>query len=78
MCVEPSAAPSGVRSADGVPRSSALGLVIGPEGGWSVQEVAAAQASGAMLMSLGGRTLRADAVPIIALTALLTAWGELK
>jgi hypothetical protein len=29
-------------------------------------------------MSLGARTLRADAVPIIALTALLTTWGELK
>jgi 16S rRNA U1498 N3-methylase RsmE len=29
-------------------------------------------------MSLGGRTLRADAVPIVALTALLTTWGELK
>ena len=43
-----------------------------------VSEVAAAHDSGAILMSLGGRTLRADAVPIVALTALLTTWGELK
>jgi 16S rRNA U1498 N3-methylase RsmE len=43
-----------------------------------VAEVAAAHDCGAILMSLGGRTLRADAVPIIAMTALLTSWGELK
>jgi hypothetical protein len=29
-------------------------------------------------MSLGRLTLRADAVPIVALTALLTTWGELR
>ena len=62
----------------GVPRSRAVDLIVGPEGGWSVTEVAAAHDSGAILMSLGGRTLRADAVPIVALTALLTTWGELK
>ena len=43
----------------------------------SVTEVATAHDSGAILMSLGGRTLRADAVPIVGLTALLTSWGEL-
>ena len=53
-------------------------LIIGPEGGWAVSEVAAAHDSGAILMSLGARTLRADAVPIVALTALLTTWGELR
>ena len=61
-----------------IPKSAAADLIIGPEGGWAVSEVAAAHDSGAILMSLGGRTLRADAVPIVALTALLTTWGELK
>ena len=78
MCVEPSAAPTGVLSVLAVPRSAAVELMIGPEGGWSPLEVSAASDSGAILMSLGGRTLRADAVPIVALTALLTTWGELK
>jgi 16S rRNA (uracil1498-N3)-methyltransferase len=78
MCVEPSAAPTGVLSVLAVPRSAAVELMIGPEGGWSPSEVSAASDSGAILMSLGGRTLRADAVPIVALTALLTTWGELK
>jgi 16S rRNA (uracil1498-N3)-methyltransferase len=78
MCIEPSAALGEVIAVQAVPKSHAVDLIVGPEGGWAVSEVAAAHDSGAMLMSLGGRTLRADAVPIIALTALLTAWGELK
>lgn len=77
MCVEPSAALGEVISVQRVPKASAVDLIVGPEGGWSVAEVAAAHDSGAILMSLGGRTLRADAVPIIAMTALLTSWGEL-
>jgi 16S rRNA (uracil1498-N3)-methyltransferase len=77
MCVEPSAALGEVMAVQAIPRSRAVELIVGPEGGWAVSEVAAAHDSGAILMSLGGRTLRADAVPIIALTALLTTWGEL-
>lgn len=77
MCVEPSAALGQVASVRDVPRPRAAEVIIGPEGGWTVPEVAAAHASGVILMSLGGRTLRADAVPIVALTALLTTWSEL-
>jgi len=77
LCVEPSAAPDDVRSAREIARPSAAHLIVGPEGGWSVTEMAAAHESGAILMRLGPRTLRADAVPIVALTALLTTWGEL-
>jgi 16S rRNA (uracil1498-N3)-methyltransferase len=78
MCLEPAAALGEVHQVQTVPKSSAIDLIVGPEGGWAVSEVAAAHDCGAILMSLGGRTLRADAVPIIAMTALLTAWGELK
>lgn len=78
MCVEPSAALGDVIPVQKIGTPSDAHVIIGPEGGWSVTEVATAHDSGAILMSLGARTLRADAVPIIALTALLTAWGELK
>jgi len=78
LSVEPSAALGEVRPVQAIPRSSAVDVIVGPEGGWSVTEVASAHDSGAILMSLGDRTLRADAVPIVALTALLTSWGELK
>ena len=52
-------------------------LFIGPEGGWTEEEVDRAAASGAMLVTLGGHTLRADAMPVIALTALRVVWGDL-
>ena len=78
MCVEPSAALGEVIAVQAVAEAAAADVIVGPEGGWAVAEVAAAHDSGAILMSLGGRTLRADAVPIVALTALLTTWGELR
>ena len=77
LCVEPAAALGDVVAVHAVAKPSALHAIVGPEGGWSVTEVAAAHDSGAILMSLGSRTLRADAVPIVALTALLTSWGEM-
>ena len=78
LCVEPSAALGEVRWVRQVAKPKTVHLIVGPEGGWSVTEVAAGHASGAILMTLGSRTLRADAVPIVALTALLTTWGELS
>ena len=77
LCVEPAASLGDVCSVQSVAKPSALHAIVGPEGGWSVTEVATGHDSGAILMSLGSRTLRADAVPIVALTALLTTWGEL-
>ena len=78
MCVEPSAALGEVLDVQAVRRFDTVDVIVGPEGGWAVSEVAAAHDSGAILLSLGQRTLRADAVPTVALTALLTTWGELK
>ena len=53
---------------------SAAALVIGPEGGWDASECAAAKAHGLRIVSLGGRTLRADAVPVAALSVLQFLW----
>ena len=77
LCVEPAAALGEVCAVASVAKPPAVHVIVGPEGGWTVTEVAAGYESGAILMSLGPRTLRADAVPIVALTALLTTWGEL-
>jgi 16S rRNA (uracil1498-N3)-methyltransferase len=51
-------------------------VIIGPEGGWTPNEVAKG-ASAAALVTLGDRTLRADAMALVALTALYTHWNEL-
>jgi 16S rRNA (uracil1498-N3)-methyltransferase len=64
---------TGVALSD-VPRSPAVLLLVGPEGGWSPDEGAAFEAAGFQAVSLGGRTLRADSVPLIALAALFEAW----
>ena len=78
MCIEPSAALGAVIPVQEVTKPKAAEVIIGPEGGWTVSEVAAGHDSGAILVSLGARTLRADAVPIVVLSALLTVWGELR
>ena len=51
-------------------------VFVGPEGGWTAEECAAAQAYAVRLFSLGPRTLRADAVAIAALSVLQFVWGE--
>lgn len=59
------------------PRPEAATVLVGPEGGWAPAEVEALAEAGATLFSLGGRTLRADAAPLVALTALLWEWRAL-
>jgi 16S rRNA (uracil1498-N3)-methyltransferase len=58
-----------------VPRDAAI--VVGPEGGWTAAEIGAAGARGLSLVTLGERTLRADAVPIAAMSIALFQWKEL-
>jgi 16S rRNA (uracil1498-N3)-methyltransferase len=72
-CVEPAL---GEGIADSEPaRPFAAQLLVGPEGGWSPDEVHAFHTRRVVPLSLGPRTLRADAAPIVALTALWTRWG---
>jgi 16S rRNA (uracil1498-N3)-methyltransferase len=52
-------------------------LIVGPEGGWSDQEVEGARRAGCVTLTLGARTLRADAAAAIGITALRCAWGDL-
>ena len=76
-CVEPSAGveAGSVRDVT-TPESRAATLVIGPEGGWSGPELQALAAR-CRLVRLGARTLRADVAPLVALSALMTVWGDL-
>lgn len=74
MLVEPATADAAVRLYDKADMLSSgtkrLTVVVGPEGGWAEEEVQKARDGGAMLLTLGTQTLRADALPIVALTAL--------
>ena len=58
-------------------RPAAAALMVGPEGGWSQQEIEAAVRAGWMPITLGRRTLRADAVGIVAIGVLQFLWSDL-
>jgi 16S rRNA (uracil1498-N3)-methyltransferase len=79
MLVEPSAAveaePLSLLRASATPADAAV--LVGPEGGWTDQECAAARDRGVRPVTLGRRTLRADAVPIAAISVLQFLWGDL-
>jgi 16S rRNA (uracil1498-N3)-methyltransferase len=78
LLVEPSAAVDGhpVSTLSGS-RPASASLLVGPEGGWSVAEITAAVRAGWVPITLGRRTLRADAVPIVAIGLLQFVWGDL-
>jgi 16S rRNA (uracil1498-N3)-methyltransferase len=71
VLAEPSAAAARSQLPQAPPEASVL---IGPEGGWAPEELSALAAAGASFLQVGGRTLRADAAPLVALTALLWEW----
>ena len=76
MLVEPGAT-TGVNSAASLrqePVPSHAALMVGPEGGWDSHECAQGIAAGARLLTLGQRTLRADAVPVAAISVLQFLW----
>jgi len=78
LLVEPSSPVAGhPASTLGSTRPASATILIGPEGGWSVAEIESAVAAGYVPITLGRRTLRADAVPIVALGLLLYLWGDL-
>ena len=79
MFVEPNIGGPQVRSvrqliAGSVPSSSSI--LIGPEGGWASREVELAIDGGYVPVTLGRLTLRADAVAIVALSALMAMWED--
>ena len=76
MLVEPSAhvaaAPLSTLRRRPMPADAAL--LVGPEGGWMEAEIAEAHSRGLSLITLGHRTLRADAVPVAAISVLVFLW----
>lgn len=47
-------------------KAASVALFVGPEGGWSSEEVAAARDAGCVIVSLGGLVLRAETAATIA------------
>lgn len=70
--VEPSAdaAVAPVKSLLGQSPPGTVAVLLGPEGGWSGEELEAARGAGCAMVTLGPLTLRADAMPVAAMAAI--------
>ena len=55
-----------------------ISIFIGPEGGFTQEEVAQAQSYGALPVTLGPRILRAETAGLVAATAILHEFGDLE
>ncbi len=53
-------------------------FLVGPEGGFTEEEAGQAKEAGFSPVSLGPRILRAETVPLVALTLLQYRWGDLS
>jgi 16S rRNA (uracil1498-N3)-methyltransferase len=60
----------------GAPVPPDVAVWIGPEGGWDEREYQTAHDRGMRLVSLGPRTLRADAVAVAAISVLTFLWEQ--
>jgi 16S rRNA (uracil1498-N3)-methyltransferase len=75
LLVEPSVAGAATRLR-AIARPAAVTLAIGPEGGWTTEEVALATAHGWTVVRLGGHTVRAASMPLVALAACQAVWDD--
>jgi RsmE family RNA methyltransferase len=76
MFVEPSAGAGVIHPDQLIKPATAATMLVGPEGGWTPDEIAQGSRY-CHLVTLGARTLRADAVALVAFSVILTQWGEL-
>lgn len=67
----------GLQSCLGGGRPTGVRLIIGPEGGFTPQEVDQARAAGFQVVSLGPRRLRVETAALVSLAILQYAWGDL-
>ena len=81
-CIEPAAAAAPSAGAPfaetdwrTVARPASALLLVGPEGGWSAAEITKMAERHGYPVSLGPRTIRAEAVPAVAMTMLWSVWG---
>jgi 16S rRNA (uracil1498-N3)-methyltransferase len=58
--------------------ASAVVALVGPEGGWDDEELTLARAHGWTLVTLGGRTLRAETAAITICALLQHTFGDLR
>jgi 16S rRNA (uracil1498-N3)-methyltransferase len=78
LFAERGGAPLDSLSAASATRPSAVVALVGPEGGWADEEVELARVRGWPVVTLGGRTLRAETAAITVCALLQNLYGDLK
>jgi 16S rRNA (uracil1498-N3)-methyltransferase len=68
---------NGARLAELQTGCTSLTLLAGPEGGFSDEEVAAAERHGYRAITLGPRILRAESAALVAISACQALWGDI-
>jgi 16S rRNA (uracil1498-N3)-methyltransferase len=77
ILVEPrSSATESLQRLRKAPTPASAALLIGAEGGWAAEEISTAVQSGFLPITLGRRILRADAVPVAAVSVLQFIWKD--
>jgi 16S rRNA (uracil1498-N3)-methyltransferase len=66
------------RACSSVDRPSQVTAIVGSEGGWSDDEIRHARQEGWIVVTLAGRTLRAETAAIVVATLLQNRFGDLK
>ena len=59
------------------PGAGDIAIVIGPEGGISVQEADEAKDAGAVCVTLGPRIMRTETAALASVTVAMTLWGDI-
>ena len=64
--------------ADRMAERSSVTAIVGAEGGWTDEEIERARAAGWRIVTLGGRTMRAETAAIAVAALLQHALGDLR
>jgi 16S rRNA (uracil1498-N3)-methyltransferase len=70
--------PAAGNSDPGAATPASIALLVGPEGGFSAAEIAAARAAGFQSLQLGPRVLRTETAPLAAISLLQARWGDMR
>jgi 16S rRNA (uracil1498-N3)-methyltransferase len=70
------AAKKGLRDLPALPAAAPLTLLVGPEGGFTIEEEAAALTAEFVPLQLGGRILRTETAALAAVAAMQALWGD--
>ena len=69
--------PSAGNSAPGLSPPASVALLVGPEGGFSEEEIVKAEKAGFRSLQLGPRVLRTETAPLAAIAILQARWGDM-